>query len=42
MLLRKIDVTKEEDRNLVESYWLNIKEGSVVEGLPVAYAETFK
>jgi hypothetical protein len=42
MILRKLDLTKEEDRNLVESYWLNIAEGSMVDGSPVAYAETFK
>jgi hypothetical protein len=40
--MRKLDLTKEEDRNLVEAYWLNIAEGSIVEGLPVAQAETFK
>jgi hypothetical protein len=42
MQIRKLDSTKEEDRKLVESFWLNINEGAVVDGLPVAYAETFK
>jgi len=42
MQLKKLDHTKEEDRKLVEAYWLNIAEGSIVDGSPVAYAETFK
>jgi hypothetical protein len=42
MILKRLDHTKEEDRKLLESYWLNIKEGDIVDGSPVAYAETFK
>lgn len=42
MQLKKLDATKEEDKKLVESFWLNTKEGAIVDGLPVAYAETFK
>ena len=42
MTIKKLDHTKEEDKKLVESFWLNINEGAIVDGLPVAYAETFK
>jgi hypothetical protein len=42
MQIRKLDSTKEADRQLVENFWLNINEGVVVDGLPVGYAETFK
>jgi len=42
MMLRKLDPTSEADRTLLESYWLNIDEGKMVDGSPVAYAETFK
>ena len=42
MELRELDSTKEEDRKTVESFWLHINEGDIVEGLPVAQAETFK
>ena len=36
MQLKKLDHTKEEDRKLVEAYWLNIAEGSIVDGIGVA------
>lgn len=42
MKLRKLDAAKEEDRKLVEKFWLTTKPGEIVDGLPVAYAETFK
>ena len=40
--MKQLDSTKEEDRKLLESFWLNINEGAIVDGLPVAQAETFK
>jgi hypothetical protein len=36
-----LDHTKEEDRKLIEEYWLGINEG-VVEGRPVYEAKWFK
>jgi len=42
MFINKLDSSKEEDRKKVESYWLNLEEGQMVDGLPVAYVETFK
>ena len=31
----KLDHTKEEDRKLVEDYWVNLDEGIVVDGSPI-------
>lgn len=42
MFIKKLDASREEDRKLVEAYWLNLEEGKIVDGLPVAYVETFK
>lgn len=42
MQITKLDHNKEEDRKLLESYWLHIDDGEIVDGLPVAYAETYK
>ena len=42
MFIKKLDASKEEDRKTVENYWLNLEEGQVVEGTPVAYVESFK
>lgn len=42
MFIDKLDSTKPEDRLLIESYWLNLEEGQIVDGMPVAYVETFK
>jgi hypothetical protein len=42
MFINKLDSSKEEDRKKVENYWLNLDEGQMVDGLPVAYVETFK
>jgi len=42
MFINKLDASKEEDRKKVENYWLNLDEGQMVDGLPVAYVETFK
>jgi len=36
MTVKKLDVTQESDRKLVEDYWLHISEGDVVDGLKVA------
>lgn len=32
----------EEDRKIIDSYWLSLKAGETVQGLPVAKVETFK
>lgn len=42
MFINKLDASKEEDRKKVENYWLNLEDGQMVDGLPVAYVETFK
>lgn len=42
MFINKLDTTKESDRKLIEEYWLNLEEGQMVDGMPVAYVETFK
>lgn len=42
MFVNKLDNSKEEDRKKIENYWLNLEEGQMVDGLPVAYVETFK
>ena len=42
MFIDKLDSTKPEDRALIENYWLNLEEGQIVDGMPVAYVETFK
>lgn len=42
MFINKLDASKEEDRKKVDEYWLNLEEGQMVDGLPVAYVETFK
>jgi len=36
MTVKKLDPHQESDRKLIEEYWLNINEGAVVDGLPVA------
>jgi len=40
--IRRLDHTKEEERKLIEDYWLHIKEGEVVDGLRVAEVVHFK
>lgn len=42
MFINRLDASKEEDRKKVENYWLNLEEGQMVDGLAVAYVETFK
>jgi len=42
MFIDRLDTTKPEDRKLIEEYWLNLEEGQMVDGMPVAYVETFK
>jgi elongation factor 1-gamma len=42
MDIKKLDPSKPEDRKLVEDYWLNLKEGDMVDVLPVAELVTFK
>jgi len=42
MFIDKLDSNKPEDRKLIEEYWLNLEEGQMVDGMPVAYVETFK
>jgi elongation factor 1-gamma len=42
MMLRKLDASNEEDRKLVEEYWLNTDAEQTVEGIPVGYVETFR
>ena len=42
MIIKKLDTTSADDRKLIENYWLNLEEGNMVDGLPVAYVETFK
>jgi len=42
MFINRLDASKEEDRKKVENYWLNLEVGEMVDGLPVAYVETFK
>ena len=42
MFIDKLDSAKPEDRKLIEEYWLNLEEGQMVDGMPVAYVETFK
>ena len=42
MTIKRLDTTSEADRKLIETYWLNIKVGDVVEGLPVAEVVHFK
>jgi elongation factor 1-gamma len=36
MTIKKLDPTQENDRKLIEEYWLKTEEGQVVDGLPVA------
>jgi len=39
----RLDPSKEEDRKLIEEYWLNLNEGDTVEGLKAAAkTDTFK
>ena len=40
--MRKLNTANEIHRKLIENYWLNLEEGNIVDGLPVAYVETFK
>jgi hypothetical protein len=40
MDIKKLDPVK--DRELIESYWLNLKEGSTVDGRVVAEVVSFK
>ncbi len=42
MFINRLDASKEEDRKKIENYWLNLDEGQMVDGLPVAYVESFK
>jgi elongation factor 1-gamma len=42
MTIKKLDPSNEADRKLVEDYWLNINEGAIVDGLPVAEVVHFK
>lgn len=42
MFIDRLDSSKPEDRKLIEEYWLNLEEGQNVDGMPVAYVETFK
>jgi len=35
MTVKKLDPTQENDRKFIESYWLNLNEGDIVDGLPV-------
>jgi len=42
MKVRRLDHTKEEDRKLVEAYWLKLKEGDEVDGMPVAEVTQFR
>jgi len=35
MTIKKLDPTQENDRKFIESYWLNINEGDIVDGMPV-------
>jgi len=39
---KELDPRKEEDRKVIENYWLNLNAGEVVEGIPAAEVETFK
>jgi hypothetical protein len=38
--IKKLDFVK--DRATIEAYWLNLNEGDVVDGKPVAHVQTFK
>jgi len=42
MTIKRLDPTKEEDRKLIEDYWLHIKTGDFVDGLKVAEVVHFK
>jgi len=42
MFINRLDASKEQDRKKVENYWLNLEQGETVDGLAVAYVETFK
>lgn len=42
MFIDRLDTSKPEDRKFIEEYWLNLNEGDIVDGMPVAYVETFK
>jgi len=42
MFIDRLDSAKPEDKKLIEEYWLNLEEGQMVDGMPVAYVETFK
>jgi len=42
MTIKKLDPTKEEDKNLISEYWLNLAPGSVVDKLKVAEVVYFK
>lgn len=42
LTIKKLDHTNENDKKLVESYWLNLNSGTVVDGLPVAETVYFK
>jgi len=42
MTIKKLDPTKEEDRNLISEYWLNISPGAVVDKMKVAEVVYFK
>jgi len=39
---KELDPRKEEDRKVIEAYWLNLNAGDVVEGIQAAEVETFK
>jgi len=42
MTIRKLDVTNQTDKDLVESYWLNLKDGDVVDGMAAREVVYFK
>ena len=42
MTIKRLDPSNENDRKLIENYWLHIKEGDVVDGMPVAEVVYFK
>lgn len=39
---RELDPSKEEDRKVIESYWLTVNKGDIVEGLPLSNNVFFK
>jgi len=42
MTVKQLDPKSENDRKLIESYWLNLNAGDLVDGMPVAEVVYFK